>query len=140
MAPRNPAHIGPDGRGFFGTVTVGQRGQVAVPAQARKHLGLEPGDQLVVLTDPAQGIALIPLRFVLDRGPDDPLSVLVRSALGRPVPSGSGAPPGAPPGAPGSVAGSAGASGPTSGTAPVPGSPAGPDTPPPASEPLPEED
>ena len=140
MAPRNPAHIGPDGRGFFGTVTVGQRGQVAVPAQARKHLGLEPGDHLVVLTDPAQGIALIPLRFVLDRGPDDPLSVLVRSALGRPVPSGSGAPPGAPPGAPGSVAGSAGASGPTSGTAPVPGSPAGPDTPPPASEPLPEED
>ena len=138
MAPRNPAHIGPDGRGFFGTVTVGQRGQVAVPAQARKHLGLEPGDQLAVLTDPAQGIALIPLRFVLDRGPDDPLSVLVRSALGRPVPSGSGAPPGAPPGAPGSVAGSAGASGPTSGTAPVPGSPAGPDTPPPASEPLPE--
>lgn len=148
MAPRNPAHIGPDGRGFFGTVTVGQRGQVAVPAQARKHLGLEPGDQLVVLTDPAQGIALIPLRFVLDRGPDDPLSVLVRSALGRPVPSepvpsgpvpsGSGAPPGAPPGAPGSVAGSAGASGPTSGTAPVPGSPAGPDTLPPASEPLPE--
>ena len=138
MAPRNPAHIGPDGRGFFGTVTVGQRGQVAVPAQARKHLGLEPGDQLVVLTDPAQGIALIPLRFVLDRGPDDPLSVLVRSALGRPVPSGSGAPPGAPPGAPGSVAGSAGASGPTSGTAPVPGSPAGPDNPPPASEPLPE--
>lgn len=138
MAPRNPAHIGPDGRGFFGTVTVGQRGQVAVPAQARKHLGLEPGDHLVVLTDPAQGIALIPLRFVLDRGPDDPLSVLVRSALGRPVPSGSGAPPGAPPGAPGSVAGSAGASGPTSGTAPVPGSPAGPDTLPPASEPLPE--
>ena len=129
MAPRNPAHIGPDGRGFFGTVTVGQRGQVAVPAQARKHLGLEPGDQLVVLTDPAQGIALIPLRFVLDRGPDDPLSVLVCSALGGPVPSGSapngsGAPPGAP--------------APASDTAPVPGAPAGPDNPPPATEPLPE--
>lgn len=148
MAPRNPAHIGPDGRGFFGTVTVGQRGQVAVPAQARKHLGLEPGDHLVVLTDPAQGIALIPLRFVLDRGPDDPLSVLVRSALGRPVPSepvpsgpvpsGSGAPPGAPPGAPGPAAGSAGVPAPASDTAPVPGAPAGSDTPPPASEPLPE--
>lgn len=143
MAPRNPAHIGPDGRGFFGTVTVGQRGQVAVPAQARKHLGLEPGDQLAVLTDPAQGIALIPLRFVLDRGPDDPLSVLVRSALGRPVPSepvpnGSGAPPGAPPGAPGSVAGSAGAPAPVSDTVPVPGAPTGPDNPPPATESLPE--
>lgn len=132
MAPRNPAHIGPDGRGFFGTVTVGQRGQVAVPAQARKHLGLEPGDQLAVLTDPAQGIALIPLRFVLDRGPDDPLSVLVRSALGGPVPSGSGASPGAP--------GSAEAPAPVSDTVPVPGAPAGSDNPPPASEPLPEED
>ena len=138
MAPRNPAHIGPDGRGFFGTVTVGQRGQVAVPAQARKHLGLEPGDQLVVLTDPAQGIALIPRRFVLDRAPDDPLSVLVRSALGGAAPSGSGAPPGAPPGAPGPAAGSAGAPTPASDTAPVPGAPAGSDTPPPASEPLPE--
>lgn len=138
MAPRNPAHIGPDGRGFFGTVTVGQRGQVAVPAQVRKHLGLEPGDQLVVLTDPAQGIALIPLRFVLDRAPDDPLSVLVRSALGGAAPSGSGAPPGAPPGAPGPAAGSAGAPTPASDTAPVPGAPAGSDTPPPASEPLPE--
>lgn len=138
MAPRNPAHIGPDGRGFFGTVTVGQHGQVAVPARARKHLGLEPGDQLVVLTDPAQGIALIPLRFVLDRAPDDPLSVLVRSALGGPAPSGSGAPPGAPPGAPGLAAGSAGVPAPASDTAPVPGAPAGSDTPPPASEPLPE--
>ena len=138
MAPRNPAHIGPDGRGFFGTVTVGQHGQVAVPARARKHLGLEPGDQLVVLTDPAQGIALIPLRFVLDRAPDDPLSVLVRSALGGPAPSGSGAPPGAPPGAPGPAAGSAWVPAPASDTAPVPGAPAGSDTPPPASEPLPE--
>lgn len=151
MSPRNPAHIGPDGRGFFGTVTVGQRGQVAVPAQARKHLGLESGDQLVVLTDPAQGLALIPLRFVLDRGPDDPLSVLVRSALGGPVPSGPapsvpapsgpGAPSGAPPGAPGPAAGSTGGPVPTSDPAPVPGAPAAdPDTPPPASEPLPEED
>lgn len=43
MTPRNPAHIGPGGRGFFGTVTVGTRGQISIPAQARKSLGLEPG-------------------------------------------------------------------------------------------------
>ena len=61
MAPRNPAQFGPGGRGFFGTVTVGTRGQISIPAQARKSLGLEPGDQLVVLTDPAQGLALVPL-------------------------------------------------------------------------------
>ena len=76
MVPRNPVHIGPDGRGFFGTVTVGQRGQVAIPAQARKNLGLESGDQLVVLTD---------------------LAMLVRSTLDGRMPSGPGTVPGAPP-------------------------------------------
>ena len=70
MAPRNPAHIGPGGRGFFGTVTVGTRGQISIPAQARKSLGLEPGDQLVVLTDPAQGLALIPLSLLLAQHAD----------------------------------------------------------------------
>ena len=119
MTPRNPAHIGPDGKGFFGTVTVGRRGQVALPAQARKQLGLEPGDQLVVLTDPAQGLALIPLRLLLERAPNDPLAMLVRSTLGGGAPTGpppgepgagpAGAPPSAPPSAPGAppAAGSA---------------------------------
>ena len=92
MVPRNPSHIGPDGRGFFGTVTVGQRGQVALPTQARKHVGLEPGDQLIVLTDPAQGLALIPLASLLERAPkDDPLAMLVRSAFGGQGPSAPGA-------------------------------------------------
>jgi hypothetical protein len=100
MVPRNPVHIGPDGRGFFGTVTVGQRGQVAIPAQARKNLGLESGDQLVVLTDPAQGLALIPLRLLLERAPDDPLAMLVRSTLDGRMPSGPGTMSGTVPGAP----------------------------------------
>lgn len=101
MTPRNPAHIGPDGKGFFGTVTVGQRGQVALPAQARKQLGLEPGDQLVVLTDPAQGLALIPLCLLLERAPNDSLAMLVRSTLGGSAPTGPppGGPGAAPPGA-----------------------------------------
>ena len=101
MTPRNPAHIGPDGKGFFGTVPVGRRGQVALPAQARRQLGLEPGDQLVVLTDPAQGLALIPLRLLLERAPNDPLAMLVRSTLGGSAPTGPppGGPGAAPPGA-----------------------------------------
>ena len=115
MTPRNPAHIGPDGKGFFGTVTVGRRGQVALPAQARRQLGLEPGDQLVVLTDPAQGLALIPLRLLLERAPNDPLAMLVRSTLGGSAPTGpppgepGAGPAGAPPSAPGAppAAGSA---------------------------------
>lgn len=123
MTPRNPAHIGPDGKGFFGTVTVGQRGQVALPAQARKQLGLEPGDQLVVLTDPAQGLALIPLCLLLERAPNDPLAMLVRSTLG------GSAPTGPPPGGPGAAPPGAGPAGaPPAATASAP--PSAPSAPP----------
>lgn len=128
MTPRNPAHIGPDGRGFFGTVTVGRRGQVALPAQARKQLGLEPGDQLVVLTDPAQGLALIPLRLLLERAPDDPLAMLVRSTLGGTAPMGT--PPGGPGAAPPGESGAGPAGAPPAATASAP--PAAPSAPPPA--------
>ena len=126
MTPRNPAHIGPDGRGFFGTVTVGQRGQVALPAQARKQLGLEPGDQLVVLTDPAQGLALIPLRLLLERAPNDPLAMLVRSTLGGSAPTGP--PPGGPGAAPPGESGAGPAGAPPAATASAP--PSAPSTPP----------
>lgn len=34
---------------FYGTTTMGARGQVVIPAQARKDLGLEAGAQLVVM-------------------------------------------------------------------------------------------
>lgn len=87
MTPRNPAHIGPGGRGFFGTVTVGTRGQISIPAQARKSLGLEPGDQLVVLTDPAQGLALIPLSLLLAQHADtNPIAALVRTTMAGDTP------------------------------------------------------
>lgn len=34
---------------LYGTTTMGVRGQVVIPAQARKELKLNPGDQLVVM-------------------------------------------------------------------------------------------
>ena len=34
---------------FYGTTTMGARGQVVIPAEARKDLGLSPGDQLMVM-------------------------------------------------------------------------------------------
>jgi AbrB family looped-hinge helix DNA binding protein len=34
----------------YGTVKVGDRGQVVIPAQARKDLDLKPGDVLLVMT------------------------------------------------------------------------------------------
>ena len=33
---------------FYGHVTVGERGQVVIPAEARKEFGLSPGDKLLV--------------------------------------------------------------------------------------------
>ena len=99
MAPRNPAQFGPGGRGFFGTVTVGTRGQISIPAQARKSLGLEPGDQLVVLTDPAQGLALVPLSLLLaQHAGTNPLAALVHDTMagGKVPPPGPYADDGAP--------------------------------------------
>jgi len=34
---------------FYGTTTIGARGQVVIPAKARDELKLKPGDQLVVM-------------------------------------------------------------------------------------------
>ena len=44
---------------FYGAVTIGERGQVVIPADARKRLGLEPGDKLLVFRHPhAPGLML----------------------------------------------------------------------------------
>ena len=32
---------------FMGSVTVGERGQVVIPAEARERCGIEPGDKLL---------------------------------------------------------------------------------------------
>ena len=38
---------------FFGSVTVGERGQVVIPAEARKMLSIHAGDKLLVLGHPS---------------------------------------------------------------------------------------
>lgn len=39
-----------DSTEIFGTVTVGQRGQVVIPMKARKALKIKEGDQLIVMS------------------------------------------------------------------------------------------
>lgn len=51
--------IPPKGKHLFGVVTVGDKGQIVLPKQARKIFHIQAGDQLVVLGDEAQGIAII---------------------------------------------------------------------------------
>jgi AbrB family looped-hinge helix DNA binding protein len=44
---------------FFGTATVGERGQIVIPAEARKRLNINPGDKLLVMSHPtATGVLL----------------------------------------------------------------------------------
>lgn len=49
----------PKGKYVFGMVKVGEKGQIVIPAKARKIFDIKPGDNLIVLGDEGQGIALI---------------------------------------------------------------------------------
>lgn len=37
---------------FYGSVTVGERGQVVIPAEARADLNIRPGDKLLIMRHP----------------------------------------------------------------------------------------
>ncbi len=52
-------NVPPKGKHLFGVVTVGDKGQIVIPAKARKTFDISAGDRLVVLGDEAQGIAII---------------------------------------------------------------------------------
>ena len=40
---------------FFGSATVGERGQLVIPAEARKRFSIHPGDKLLVMAHPSGG-------------------------------------------------------------------------------------
>jgi AbrB family looped-hinge helix DNA binding protein len=50
---------------FYGSVTVGERGQVVIPAELRKRYGMAPGDKLLVFRHPhMHGMVLVGLEEV----------------------------------------------------------------------------
>ena len=50
---------GPKGK-YAWTVTVGEKGQIVIPKQARELFGIRPGDNLLLLGDEERGIAIPP--------------------------------------------------------------------------------
>lgn len=61
-------NIPPKGKHIFGTVRVGERGQIVLPKETRDLFKIKPGDRLVVLGDESQehpGIALMKEDFFL---------------------------------------------------------------------------
>lgn len=55
----------PKGKHMFGVVKVGDKGQIVIPAKARKIFDINPGDNLVLLGDEGQGIAIIKEKDIL---------------------------------------------------------------------------
>ena len=58
--------VPPRGKHVFGIATIGEKGQIVIPAKARKLFELNPGERLVVLGDESQGIALIKANSVFE--------------------------------------------------------------------------
>jgi AbrB family looped-hinge helix DNA binding protein len=54
----------PEGKMFYGTVTVSQRGQIAIPAQARKDFEIKTGDKLLVFGDFERGLGLATFKLM----------------------------------------------------------------------------
>ena len=52
----------PPGKNIWGTVTIGERGQIVIPKAARDKFGFKSGDRLIVASDEV-GIALLPTAF-----------------------------------------------------------------------------
>lgn len=56
----------PQGKHAFGVVTVGDKGQIVIPARARRIFNICPGDRLMVLGDENQGLALLKEKALME--------------------------------------------------------------------------
>ncbi len=56
----------PKDKHLWGSVTLGDRGQIVIPKAARDSLGLASGDRLIVASD-EHGLALVPAEFFESR-------------------------------------------------------------------------
>ena len=48
----------PEGKRFYGSVTVSERGQIVIPADARKDFNIKTGDKLLVFGDLERGLGI----------------------------------------------------------------------------------
>lgn len=58
--------VPPKGKHIFGMVKVGDKGQIVIPVKARKIFDINPGDNLILLGDEGQGIAIIKEKGLLE--------------------------------------------------------------------------
>lgn len=52
---------------FYGAATVGERGQIVIPVEARKRYGIETGDKILIMGAPHdRGLMLIKIETMRD--------------------------------------------------------------------------
>ncbi len=56
--------VPPKGKHFFGSVTVGERGQIVIPKKARELFNIKSGDSLVIVGDEERGLAIVPQSYM----------------------------------------------------------------------------
>ena len=54
------------GKYFFGTVKIGERGQIVIPKEAREVFDIKPGDNLLLVGDEEKGIAIVKADLMKD--------------------------------------------------------------------------
>lgn len=54
-------------RKLYGTATVGTKGQIVIPSEAREEMGINTGDRLYVIGSPKKGMAMLLKEDELDK-------------------------------------------------------------------------
>jgi AbrB family looped-hinge helix DNA binding protein len=54
------------GKYLFGTVKIGERGQIVIPKEARGVFNIKPGDNLLLVGDEEKGIAIVKADLMKD--------------------------------------------------------------------------
>ena len=54
----------PEGRKFYGSVTVSERGQMVIPAEARKDFNMQVGDKILVFGELGAGLWVTTLPII----------------------------------------------------------------------------
>ena len=58
--------VPPKGKYFFGSVSVGERGQIVIPKEARDKFNIKSGDKLLLLGDEDRGLGLVHERDLIN--------------------------------------------------------------------------
>lgn len=56
MNAKNKLPPAPEGKKFYGSVTVSKRGQIVIPSEAREDFGINAGDKILVFGDLKTGL------------------------------------------------------------------------------------